>query len=64
MGWGLDLDAVRAGLEAVAGVPGRMEWVDLGQPFGVIVDFAHSRRRSQAVLDQLARGRRVRRRVA
>ena len=40
---GLDPAAVRAGLAvARAGVPGRMERVDAGQPFGVIVDFAHS----------------------
>ena len=27
---------------ARAGVPGRMETVDLGQPFGVVVDYAHT----------------------
>lgn len=30
------------GLEAVAGVPGRMEFIKEGQPFHVIVDFAHT----------------------
>ncbi len=54
VGWGLDLDAVRAGLESVPGVPGRMERVDLGQPFGVVVDFAHSPAALETVLDQLA----------
>ena len=54
VGWGLDLDAVRTGLESVAGVPGRMERVDLGQPFGVVVDFAHSPAALETVLDQLA----------
>ena len=39
---GLDPAAVREGLAAVPLVPGRMERVELGQPFGVIVDFAHS----------------------
>ena len=42
VGWDLDLEAVRSGLEAVAGVPGRMERIDRGQPFAVIVDYAHS----------------------
>src|SRR6185503_7096089 len=37
-GWGLDLDAVASGLEALEGVPGRMERVDAGQPFVVVVD--------------------------
>ncbi len=35
-GLGLDPAAVRAGLESVEGVPGRMERVDAGQPFGVV----------------------------
>ncbi len=51
---GLDPLAVRAGLASVSVVPGRMERVDLGQPFEVIVDFAHSPASLQAVLDQLA----------
>jgi UDP-N-acetylmuramoyl-L-alanyl-D-glutamate--2,6-diaminopimelate ligase len=44
IGEALELDgaAVRAALTSVAGVPGRMERVDCGQPFGVIVDYAHS----------------------
>ena len=39
---GLDHDAVAAGLGAVAGVPGRFEAVEAGQPFPVIVDYAHT----------------------
>ena len=56
LGEALDLDqvAVRAGLESVPVVPGRMERIDLGQPFGVIVDFAHSPASLQTVLDLLA----------
>ena len=46
--------AVRNGLAGVTGVPGRMERVDCGQPFGVIVDYAHSPASLQKVLDQLA----------
>jgi len=53
VGWELDLDAVRAGLEGLAGVPGRMERLERGQPFGVIVDFAHSPAAMETVLDQL-----------
>ncbi len=51
---GLDQADVRAGLEAVEGVPGRMERIDAGQPFGVIVDYAHSPASLQVVLDLLA----------
>jgi len=39
---GLNLDQVKAGLERVSGVTGRMERVDLGQPFTVIIDYAHT----------------------
>lgn len=39
---GLDLDAVVAGLAAVAPVAGRFEAIDAGQPFRVVVDYAHT----------------------
>ena len=51
---GLDPAAVRDGLGSAAAVPGRMERIDLGQPFGVIVDFAHSPASLRTVLDLLA----------
>ena len=38
----VDSDDVAAGLEALDGVPGRFEAVDEGQPFAVIVDYAHT----------------------
>ena len=34
--------AIRTGVESLAGVPGRFESVDVGQPFAVIVDYAHT----------------------
>ena len=51
---GLDPAAVRDGLASVAGVPGRMERLDRGQPFGVVVDFAHSPACLEKVLGLLA----------
>ena len=38
---GIEEDAIRRGLESVRWVPGRFESVDAGQPFHVIVDYAH-----------------------
>jgi len=38
---GIDDGAIKRGLESVRGVPGRFESVDEGQPFTVIVDYAH-----------------------
>jgi len=38
---GIGEDAIRRGLESVRGVPGRFESVEAGQPFHVIVDYAH-----------------------
>jgi len=52
--WGLEPAAVRAGLESVPGVPGRMERLDAGQPFGVVIDYAHSPASLANVLDLLA----------
>lgn len=51
---GLDPAAVRTGLEGLTSVPGRMERIEAGQPFGVIVDYAHSPASLQSVLDVLA----------
>src|SRR5690242_11993994 len=38
---GIEHDAIARGIESVRGVPGRFETVDEGQPFTVIVDYAH-----------------------
>jgi UDP-N-acetylmuramoyl-L-alanyl-D-glutamate--2,6-diaminopimelate ligase len=59
---GIDDDAIRRGLESVRGVPGRFESVDAGQPFHVIVDYAHKPGALENVLRaarELAAGRRV-----
>lgn len=39
---GADLDAVAQGLSSFPGLPGRLEPVAVGQPFRVLIDFAHS----------------------
>jgi UDP-N-acetylmuramoyl-L-alanyl-D-glutamate--2,6-diaminopimelate ligase len=39
---GVDDDAIRAGITRLDGVPGRFESVEVGQPFSVIVDYAHT----------------------
>jgi UDP-N-acetylmuramoyl-L-alanyl-D-glutamate--2,6-diaminopimelate ligase len=39
---GIDDDAIARGLESVRGVPGRFESIEEGQPFDVIVDYAHT----------------------
>jgi UDP-N-acetylmuramoyl-L-alanyl-D-glutamate--2,6-diaminopimelate ligase len=56
LGVAMDLDpaAVRAGIASVDRVPGRMERVEAGQAFGVVVDFAHSPASLRTVLDLLA----------
>ena len=51
---GLDAARVREGLASVDRVPGRMERLERGQPFGVVVDFAHSPASLSTVLDLLA----------
>jgi len=57
---GIDEHAIRAGIEAVHGVPGRLEHVDEGQPFAVVVDYAHKPASLETVLQtmrELASGR-------
>ena len=39
---GIDDVAIAGGLSSAAPVPGRMEAIDAGQPFRVVVDFAHT----------------------
>lgn len=39
---GLPHDAVAQGIAAVRGVPGRLEPIEMGQPFQVLVDYAHT----------------------
>jgi UDP-N-acetylmuramoyl-L-alanyl-D-glutamate--2,6-diaminopimelate ligase len=39
---GLPREAIRRGVERLAGVPGRFESVEAGQSFAVIVDYAHT----------------------
>jgi UDP-N-acetylmuramoyl-L-alanyl-D-glutamate--2,6-diaminopimelate ligase len=39
---GVAPEAVQRGLAQLSGVPGRMERIDLGQPFTAFVDFAHT----------------------
>jgi UDP-N-acetylmuramoyl-L-alanyl-D-glutamate--2,6-diaminopimelate ligase len=42
LGLGVDLEYAQAGVSALPGIPGRMERIELGQDFQVIVDFAHT----------------------
>jgi UDP-N-acetylmuramoyl-L-alanyl-D-glutamate--2,6-diaminopimelate ligase len=50
----LDQAAVLDALAAFRGIRGRMERVDRGQPFSVVVDYAHTPVSLAAVLDELA----------
>jgi UDP-N-acetylmuramoyl-L-alanyl-D-glutamate--2,6-diaminopimelate ligase len=39
---GIGLESIEIGLSSLASVPGRFESIDRGQPFAVIVDYAHT----------------------
>jgi UDP-N-acetylmuramoyl-L-alanyl-D-glutamate--2,6-diaminopimelate ligase len=42
LAYGIELTTVVRGLESVGHVPGRLERIECGQPFGVFVDYAHT----------------------
>jgi UDP-N-acetylmuramoyl-L-alanyl-D-glutamate--2,6-diaminopimelate ligase len=44
-------EAIEAGISALAAVPGRFERIDLGQPFMVVVDYAHTDDALQKLLE-------------
>lgn len=50
---GLSLEQVSEGLSSFPGIRGRLERVDLGQPFAVYVDFAHAAAALASVLAEL-----------
>lgn len=52
-GLGLDVETIKKGLEAAEPVPGRLEKVDCGQDFTVLVDYAHTDHALRAVLSML-----------
>ena len=56
----INLQTVKKGLEAVDCIPGRLEIIDEGQPFTVVVDFAHTEDSLKQVLEllrELTKGR-------
>jgi UDP-N-acetylmuramoyl-L-alanyl-D-glutamate--2,6-diaminopimelate ligase len=59
---GVDAGTARDGIAGLRAVPGRMEPVDVGQPFAALVDYAHTPDAVAALLDEarvLAAGARV-----
>jgi UDP-N-acetylmuramoyl-L-alanyl-D-glutamate--2,6-diaminopimelate ligase len=53
---GFDLDALLKAVPRITGAIGRLDRVDCGQPFGILVDYAHT---PDAVEKLLAEGRRM-----
>jgi UDP-N-acetylmuramoyl-L-alanyl-D-glutamate--2,6-diaminopimelate ligase len=59
---GITGETIAAGVRSMRAVPGRMEKVDEGQPFGVIVDYAHTEDALHRLLDavrEVAAGRMI-----
>jgi len=57
---GFSGETVAAGIRQMKAVPGRMEKVDAGQPFGVVVDYAHTEGSLNSLLEavrEMAGGR-------
>jgi UDP-N-acetylmuramoyl-L-alanyl-D-glutamate--2,6-diaminopimelate ligase len=54
LGWELDLERAVEGLAGLRGVPGRLESLQRGQPFHVVIDYAHTPGSLDAVVRELA----------
>lgn len=48
---GVDHETAIRGMESLRQVPGRMEFIDQGQPFSVVVDFAHTAQAFEAIFE-------------
>lgn len=60
--YGISLDTIKKGLEAVEGIKGRFEVVPTNTPYTVIIDFAHTADgldKVLTVIDQFAEGRKI-----
>ena len=55
LGLGIPKDVVADGISRVAIVPGRFERIEVGQPFGVVVDYAHTEEALRKVLESARR---------
>jgi UDP-N-acetylmuramoyl-L-alanyl-D-glutamate--2,6-diaminopimelate ligase len=53
MGWGIDLEAIVEAAESTEPPPGRLQRIEKGQPFAVVVDFAHTPQAMDATLRTL-----------
>ncbi len=53
---GVDLDSAAAGIASAPAVPGRMQRIEQGQPFTVVVDYAHKPDAVTAALEALRPG--------
>lgn len=53
LGEGVNLERIADGLASARGVPGRMERIEQGQPFSVVVDYAHTGPAFEKVLRSL-----------
>ena len=49
----LPLDIIKTGLESLETVTGRMEAIDVGQPYSVVIDYAHTPQSLEKVLREL-----------
>jgi len=52
---GIGLDEIQKGIEGLPGVPGRLERVEAGQDFTVVVDYAHSPDSLENLLNTVSR---------
>jgi len=51
----VDLETIKTGLESVQGIPGRMEKIQAGQDFNILIDYAHTPNALERLLKMVKR---------
>ena len=57
--FGIGIESIRAGLEATRLIPGRVERIDMGQDFAVIIDYAHTLESLQKLYEAFPHKRKI-----
>jgi UDP-N-acetylmuramoyl-L-alanyl-D-glutamate--2,6-diaminopimelate ligase len=56
---GVSMEHIASGLQKLTSIPGRAQFIDEGQPFGVVVDYAHTKESLEALYTSFPTQRKI-----